>query len=97
MSHSIKVQGFIKPEDPQYKKHSAVLLACIEAGVSQMPPETAEYFDCSPGEVSEYLLEEKLECNIPTTEYKADMEEGYEVKVSDIPEGVDKIRFYISW
>lgn len=97
MGHSIRVTGFVSPDNEQYKKHAAVLMACINAGVSQMPPETAEYFECSPGEVSEYLLEEKLECRVPATEYNADMTEGYEVNVADIPEGVEKIRFIVSW
>lgn len=97
MSHSIIVKGFVSPDGETYKKHAAVLKACIAAGVSELPPETAEYFDCSPREVSEYLLEEKLQCTIPTHEYNADMEDGYEVIVSEIPADVHKIRFYVSY
>ena len=97
MSMSTKVKGFILPDDPMYKKHSAVLLACIAAGIKEMPKETAEYFDCHPGEVSDHLLEEKLECTIPAHEYSADMVDGYEIIVSEIPKGVHKIRFYNSY
>jgi hypothetical protein len=31
------VTGFVSPENEMYKKHSKVLMACIEAGVSELP------------------------------------------------------------
>lgn len=72
-----------------------VLNACIEAGISELPKETAEYFGSKYPE--QYLLEEKLEIKIPKHEYSEDMTEGFEIIVSEIPEGVHKIRFVNSW
>ena len=95
MGMSTRITGFVSKEDETYKKHSKVLLACIEAGVSELPKETAEYFGSKYPE--KYMLEEKLEVKIPMQKYQEDMTEGYEVYVSDIPKGVEKIRFTNSW
>ena len=96
MGMSTSVMAFISPEDNTYRKHLKVLEACIEAGISKLPEETAEYFNAEYPE--EYLKEEKLEVQIPQTEWSdGNMSNGYEVLVSDIPEGTHKIRFVNSW
>lgn len=89
------IKGFILPDNELYKKHSKVLRACIEAGIEELPKETAKYFGSKYPE--EYLLEEKLEVKIKKHDYNADMTEGFEIIVSEIPEGVHKIRFTNSW
>lgn len=89
------VTGYTSKENSIYKKHSAVLRACIDAGVSELPKETAEFFDSTYPEL--YLLEEVLEVIIPKTEWSGDCAEGYEIKVSDIPNNVDIIRFVNSY
>lgn len=94
MGMSTHVIGFVSPEDETYKKHAKVLLVCSEAKVS-LPKETAEYFGSDYADKS--LLEEKLEVQIPQYEYNGDMVDGYEILVSEIPEGVHKIRFYNSY
>lgn len=76
-------------------KHARVLVACIDAGIEKLPRETAEYFGRK--EPAEYLLDEKLEIDIPTHEYLTNAIVGYEVIISEIPTGVYKIRFYNSY
>jgi len=96
MGMSTYVKGFVSPENETYKKHCKVLDACIEAGISKLPEETAKYFDCEYPEG--YLFEEKLEVSIPQHEWDdGDMCNGYEIKVSEIPEGVEVIRFVNSY
>jgi hypothetical protein len=95
MSMSTHVIGFISSDDETYRKQAKVLQACIEAGISELPKETAEYFDCKYPE--KYLFEEKLEVKIPLHEYYADCTSGFEVYISEIPKGVDKIRFVNSY
>lgn len=92
---STYITGFVSPENETYKKHSKVLLACADAGIEEMPKETAEYFGSKYPE--KYLLEEKLSIKIPKHEYGEDMTEGFEIIISEIPEGVHKIRFTNSW
>ena len=93
---STRVVGFISDDDPTYKKHSKVLIACYEAGIKELPKETSDYFGSDCPEL--YLLEEKLEIKIPKYNYDdGDMQEGFEIIVSEIPEGVSKIRFINSW
>jgi len=95
MGMSTHIIGFVSPENENYKKHAKVVIACIEAGIKELPQETAEYFGSRyPGR---YLLEEKLEINIPKHEYFGDETEGFEIIVSEIPDGVHKIRFVNSW
>jgi hypothetical protein len=95
MGMSTGITGFVSPENGDYKKHAKVLNACIEAGISELPKETAEYFGSKYPE--QCLLQEKLEIEIPKHEYSEDMTEGFEIIVSEIPEGVHKIRFVNSW
>ena len=97
MGMSTNVTGFVSEDNETYKKHAKVLIACNEAGIKEMPKETAEYFGETYPE--KYLLEEVLETKIPyhefnDSEYSAS---GYEIIVSEIPEGVHKIRFSNSW
>ena len=96
MGMSTYVKGFVSPNNETYKKHSKVLRACIDAGISELPKETAEYFGSEYPE--EYLFEEKLEVEIKQHEWTDnDMSQGYEIKVSEIPKGVEVIRFVNSW
>ena len=94
MGMSTHVVGFVSPEDDTYKKHCMVLAACIAAGVS-LPIETATYFGGKHPYKS--MAEEKLEIEIPIHEWSGDMAEGYEVLLSEITQGVHKIRFCNSW
>jgi len=95
MSMSTDVVCFISPEDEEYKKHSAVLQACLNAGIRKLPEETANYFgDDFP---DPYLFEKKLTITTPIHEWERDSSQGYEILVSEIPKGVYKIRFYNSW
>ena len=95
MSMSTHIKGFVSEENDIYKKHSKVLMACLDAGIEKLPKETAEYFGFEYPE--KYLLEEKLEVDIPMHEYHADMVDGFEIIVSEIPAGVYKISFTNSY
>ncbi len=92
---STSIIGFMSDESEQYKKHSKVLIACIEANIEKLPKETAKFF----GEETpmKHLLEETLEVEITKYEYNEDMMNGYEIIVSEIPNGVHKIRFFNSY
>jgi hypothetical protein len=96
MGMSTHVIGIRSGNDSEYQKHSKVLRACLDAGIEKLPRETAEYF----GEEYPYegLFEEVLEVTIPKTRWDdRDMCEGYEIKLIDIPLGVETIRFYNSY
>lgn len=96
MGMSTSVIGFIPDTDETYQKHKAVLLACLDAEIEELPKETAEYFGTKWPEY--YLIEEKLEVQIPQHEWNdGDMSQGYEIIISEIPKGVHKIRFVNSW
>lgn len=95
MGMSTAITGFVSPENENYKKHAKVLNACFEAGILELPKETAVYFGSKYPE--KYLLEKKLEIKIPKQKYSDADEEGFEIIVSEIPEGVHKIRFVNSW
>jgi hypothetical protein len=98
MSMSTSIRGFIPDTDPEYQRHKKVLLACKEAKVS-LPEETAKYFGSKYPDLC--LLEEKLEVNLVNgthyKEYRAEMQEGFEVDLTKLPQGVTKIRFYNSY
>jgi hypothetical protein len=90
MSSSLNIIGFISTDDETYKKHCAVLRACLNAGIVKLPEETAEYFNCQSPE--EYLFKEKLTMELPLKEWDGEYSSGYEVAVDDLPTGLFKIR-----
>ena len=92
---STRVEGFIPPNDPLYKKHAAVLKACLEAEIEELPKETAEYFETKYPDPC--LFEEKLTVELPIKDWSDESSEGFELFVKDIPAGVEKIRFSNSW
>lgn len=104
MGLSTHIKAFTPDNDPEYKKHKKVLLACIEANIS-LPKETAKYFNCEyKQEVDEgdkYLLEERLEIELKLGDHYKKWQgidsHGFEININDIPKGVTKLRFYNSW
>jgi len=95
MSMSTRVTGLRSEETEIYKKHANVLIACLDAGIKKLPEETAKFFKSEYPD--KYLLEEILEVKLKCYDYNEDMTSGIEVIVSEIPEGVYKIRFSNSW
>ena len=95
MSVSTYVQGFRSSNDATYQKHANVLRACIEAEISELPKETATYFNSKYPD--KCLLEEALSVDIKSEEWEDDTRMGLTIKVSDIPKGVDTIKFTTSF
>ena len=87
---------FLRSQDnPHYKRMLKIKYACEEAGVNY-PEEVDEYFGgYGIDNQDEYPLE--VSARGVEKEYRAEMEEGFEIKVSDIPEDVDVIRFVNSY
>jgi hypothetical protein len=94
MGMSTSVVFLRSKDNEQYQKMLRVAQTCTEAGVD-LPDEVEDYFD---GEY-EWNPEGPLEMDADKflKEHHAEMQEGYEIKVSDIPEGVDVIRFINSY
>lgn len=89
------IVGFISDETDIYKKHAAVLIACIAAGIKELPTETAEFFGSKYPSTS--LFEEVLQVKIPYKQSSKDTNDFFEILVSDIPKHVHKIRFTNSY
>lgn len=90
MGMSTHVTGF-QPPDELWVKMKRVWDACIDAGIDP-PQEVDEFFNYvspqgNPGK----------EVHIPSHDWRAEMSEGVEVNMSDIPKGVTVIRFWNSW
>lgn len=92
---STSVYGLVSPDNELYKKHAKVLIACLEAGIEELPKETALYF--GEKEPYEYLLIEKLKIRIPHDIIDEDMVDIFEIDLTNLPEGVTKIRFVNSY
>ena len=95
MGMSTHIIGLTTENDPTYRKMAAVLRACAEAGIERLPDEVARYFGHHWVDVGD--LTTKREAKLPLTEWRAEMAEGFEIRVSEIPAGVEIIRFYNSW
>lgn len=99
MSMSTYIQAFTPDTDPTYQKHKKVLLACIDAGIEELPKETATYFGSKYPEREQ--IEEKLRVQLKEgvhyKDYREDMSQGFEIELKDIPKGVTKLRFVNSY
>jgi len=89
------VKGLTSKDNEEYKRHKAVLDACVNAGIKDLPKETAEFFGSSYPDPC--ITEEVLEREIKVIERQDDTRIHYEIKVSEIPSDVDVIRFTNSW
>ena len=99
MGMSTRIEAFIPDTDTEYQKHAKVLLVCHQAGLKELPPETAKYFGSK--HVNPELLDEKLSFTLTKgvhyKDYTEDMIEGYEIFVDKLPKEISKIRVYNSY
>ena len=99
MSMSKAVTVYRTDKDPEYVKHLAVWQACKDADIEWLPRETADYFDGkSPRTCWDSVVpSESLVQKMPIHEFVADTTEGFEIYVSQIPQGAERIVFTISY
>lgn len=83
MGRSIRIIGIVSPDNSTYRDMLAVKEACEKADIS-LPFAVEKYF-------------ESLEKKVPHIERSNIDSEIYEVKVKEIPTGVDCIQFIISY
>lgn len=84
------VIGFINSNNETYVKYKKIWEQCVDAEIS-LPKEVKKYFEyCEESE-------DKLRLKLPIKEWSNEYSSGFELLVKDIPEGVEKIRFYNSW
>jgi hypothetical protein len=76
--------------DPEHQKKAAVLKSCLEANVD-VPEEIDKYFDFSDDPDYGLVIPFKAR------EYSGEGEEGLEIDISELPEGVKTIRFVNSY
>lgn len=89
MSTIVEIVGF-RPHDKKAKAMQQVFDACARAGI-ETPEEVLEFF--------EYLVPDVIgeEIEIKHKHSSEELREVHEVKIKDLPEGVETIRFIISW
>jgi hypothetical protein len=91
VSMSTRVIGF-GPGTERWQKMRAVWVACVDAHI-EPPEEVARFFDDDPPDPA------GIEVPIPSRPWENEgaLSTGYEVDVADIPEGVETLRFYVSF
>lgn len=93
MSMSMRIYGYRQPDD-KWKKMYRAHEACKAAGV-RVPAEVEEFFREGVPETEE--IEVDLSKSPGVEEYSADMQEGWEVELEDLPKNIKKIRFVNSY
>jgi hypothetical protein len=89
MSMSAHAVGFAPP-DEAWQKMKAVWDSCQAAKVP-VPKEVEMFFGWDNPDPA------GVEVSLPVRKWDADMREGYELDVADIPAHVKTIRFWNSW
>ena len=98
MSMSTHVYGFRNPyEDTPENKHWQAMErayhACEAAGIP-IPDEVDEYFQ---GEPPPRDAGQPIDISAAVDDYKGEMEEGFDITLGDLPEGVFMIRVVNSY
>lgn len=92
---SMRVVGLMVPTNSEYQAILALKRACDAVEGAKYPEVVGAYFKARGGCPEDE--ESALEVELPTTKWGAEMREGFEVVVADIPDGVKTLRFYCSW
>lgn len=95
MGMSTHIVG-IRPPDDDWLKKKAVWDVCEHAGVP-VPESVVDFFGGEKPDPKGVLVDLDDGYAPVATEYNGDSEQGYEVRLDDLPEGVKIIRFYNSW
>lgn len=94
------VVGLRPADDPTYVKMVGVVRACVAAQV-MLPPQVSAYFrgelDGVRSDYVESLLDLPLRIEVPNRPWRDGMEEGIEIDVAAIPEGVATLRVWMSY
>lgn len=93
MSASLRVVGF-RPADEKFFKMKAIWDACTSAGI-QVPDEVENFFNGDEPDVRGVKVQ--LMGSKAVRLYNAEMREGFDVDVAQLPPGVTVIRFYASY
>jgi hypothetical protein len=101
MSMSMHCEA-VKPADENYKRKAEAYRACEAAGIG-IPDELLKFFDDEPPDATGTKQTLGTGHSAPDNlhpscaKYKADMEEGFEVDITKLPEGTRFVRFYCSY
>jgi len=90
MGMSTSVIGFKEP-DERFKKMYAIYKACEEADVD-IPDEVDDFFEGEPPDPRGVKV-----YDLPVKPYNENMEDGYELRLSEVPKDITVIRFSNSW
>jgi len=91
MSMSTYVIGF-RPPDAEWERMYKVWRVCQEADV-ELPDEVGSFFDYEDPDAKGL----EVDLMAVAKEWKNGMREGYEIKLSELPNNITHIRFYNSW
>lgn len=93
MSMSTHVVGF-KPPDDKWKRMKEVYDACVKAKV-KIPDEVLKFFEYE--EPDSAGVQVRLQGTHCCVEFNRDSQQGIEIDVAKLPEGVKYIRFFNSF
>ena len=92
MGMSTHVVGF-RTADEQWDKMKAVWVACDAAG-AEIPDKVVKFFD---DEYPGYKPGMEIDITSACKEWNSEMQDGYEIDITLLPEGVRYIRVYNSY
>lgn len=99
MSMITEIYGLGSTQSDEFLQHEAVLIACYNAGIHELPQKTAEFFNTKYSEPC--VLKEFRKQEVPfqntLVQGEEEVSDIFEVVVADIPKGVDIIRFVNSY
>jgi hypothetical protein len=87
----------VKPSDDNYRRKAEAYRACEAAGIS-IPDELAKFFDHRrpdpTGTTQEIGNDYDKVLHPSCVTYNGDMQEGFEVDITKLPDGTRFVRFY---
>lgn len=87
---TMHVVGFSEGSSDEYIAKANAYFACLNAGI-EIPSELVEYFGGQPPQI-----EDGIEVEIPSSPWSDETNSGVEIDPGAVPNGVRKIRFFVT-
>lgn len=95
MGMSTNIVGFRAP-DAEWERMYRVWKVCQDSDV-ELPPEVSNFFDYEDPDPNGIEVDLTRGEDALAKEWSADMQEGYEICIKDLPDNITHIRFFNGW
>lgn len=100
MGMNVKITGIKENKTEEYINHSAVVRACVDAGISTLPKETIDFFNCGE-RPSLDVINDILEIELIEDKHYVDIsgfdDDTFELHLDTLPACIRSVKIEITY